>query len=192
MAKVRGVKVRGLTELRKKLNSKFKVVINKTLRDKATRLEVGKIIAQDIRDNFNEDASEITQAFREFFEQYNTTHPDYRRSKINITFTGELLEDLATNVKADTTKLAFIVEHSDKKHANYKSGGTFKDKKAGVTSLKTQKTRNITVKQSHRRISDKLIAMGYDYLKVSDDAEKKILQLLKSKILENIKREFGQ
>ena len=195
MTKPRGVKIKGLQELRKRLNYRFKIVMNKTLRDKALRLEIGKIIAQDIRDNFDNGttvlASPITRAFREFLEQYNSTHPDYRRARINITFTGELLDDLAKNVKADTTKLAFVVEHSNKKHKNYKSGGTFKGKKEQVTS-KAGKTRNVTVRLTHKEITEHLIKKGYDYIKVSDDAEKIILKLIKNKILENIKREFGQ
>ena len=189
------VKIRNLSQLRKNLNAKFKIVINKTLRSKNLRDQVGKVVAQDIRDNFENGtsvlASPITQAFREFLEQYNSTHPDYRRRKINITFTGELLNDLASNVKADTINLGFIIEHSNKKHSTYKSGGTFAKKTVKVTSLKTKKTTDREQKLTHRQISDHVIARGYDYLKVSDKGKKEILKLVQKEILANIKQVYA-
>ena len=100
------VTIKNLDQLRKKLNSKFKIVLNKTLRDKGLRLKIGRLIEADIRKNFSKTVkSPATTAFRKYFEQYHETHSTYNRSKINITFTGELLNDLATNVLADTTNL---------------------------------------------------------------------------------------
>lgn len=186
------ITITGMSALRRKLNSKAKVVINKTIRDKKLRMKIGEIVAQDIRDNFDEPASDITEAFRQFFEQYNKTHPDYRRDKINITFTGDLLKDLATNVKADTINLGFIVQHSKKPHKNYKSGGTFSAKTVQVTSLKSKKTRNVTQKRTHREISKDIIDRGYDYLHVTDSAKDKIIKLMRNEIIDKIKREFAQ
>lgn len=184
------VTVKGMAALRRRLNSKAKVVINKTIRNKSLRDKIGKIVADDIRKNFNEPAGDATQAFREFLEQFNKTHPDYKRSKINITFTGELLDDLASNVKADTINLGFIIEHSKKPHSIYKSGGTFSPRKVQVTSLKTQKTRNVTQKRTHKEISEFIQKKGYDYLKVTDDAKRKIIKLVRDEIFDNIKKEF--
>ncbi|MCB1713242.1 MAG: hypothetical protein KDH96_12460, partial [Candidatus Riesia sp.] len=162
------VTIKGVAELRQKLGSKFKIAVNKTLRDKELRLKIGKIVVHEIRNNPSVTflASPVTKEFREYFEQFNKTHPDYRRPKINFTFTGELLDDLINNVKADTNSLAFIIEHSSGKHKNYKSGGLFKQKKALVSSLKTKKTRSITIKQSHKDIQGylKKIDPKYDYL----------------------------
>jgi hypothetical protein len=194
----KGIKVKGLTQLRRKLQSKFKLIINKTLRDKSLRLKVGKIVEQDIRDNFSESASPFTQAMREYLEQFNTTHPDYRRSKINITFTGDLLEDLASNVKADTVRLAFIVDHSNKKHKRYKQpSDVTKGKKIQVTSLRSRKTRDVrdsfakAPQLTHKQISNHLINdLKYDYLNVTKGAESEILLLIKKTIMDNIKREF--
>jgi hypothetical protein len=186
------VTIRNLNQLRKKLNSKFKVVINKTLRDKGLRLKIGRIIEADIRKNFNKTVkSDATLAFRKYFEQYNETHPTYNRSKINITFTGELLNDLATNVLADTTNLGFIIGHSDKKHSFYKTAGKSKRRTVAVTSLKTRKTTNRAVKKTHKEISDYIIKdHGYEYLEVTDDAKDKIIKLVKDSIFDNIKREL--
>jgi hypothetical protein len=196
---IKQIKVNGLTKLRNVLKRKFKIIINKTLRDKALRLRVGKIVEQDIRDNFNETPAEFTKDMRAYLEQFNKTHPDYRRSKINITFTGELLDDLAKNVKADTTKLAFIIEHSNKKHKAYKQASqTKRGRKVTVTSLKSRKTRDVRdtfskqERKTHKEISEHIINdHGYDYLKISDKAEKDILKLIRNTILDNVRREFG-
>lgn len=190
------INVRGLTELRRKLKSKFKIVINRTLRDKGLRLKIGRIIENDIRKNFGGNksvlASPVTQAFREYFEQFNKTHPDYRRPKINITFSGALLNDLANNVKADTTKLAFIIEHSNKKHPGYKDGGkTFKPRTVQVTSLSNRKTRNVKQKRSYKEIGEFVVDKGYDYLTVSAAAEKIIIDLIKKRITDEITRQFA-
>lgn len=190
------IQVRGLADLRRKLKAKFKKVINNTLRDKALRLKIGKVIEQDIRDNFGGNmsvlASQTTREFREYFEQFNKTHPDYRRPKINITFTGKLLEDLANNVKADTTKLSFIVAHSNKKHPGYKDGGrTFKPRTVQVTSLKTRKTTNRQQKRTYKEIGEFVVDNGYDYLTVSDRAEKIILDLIKKRITDELNKQFA-
>jgi len=183
------VKTKGLLELRKKLNSVFKIAINKSLRDKKLRDDVGKAIVENIRNNPNRTwlASQVTKEFREYFEQFNTTHPDYRRSKINITFTGELLNDLARNVKADTNNLALIIEHSNKSHKNYKSGGLFKPKSVQVTSLKSKKTRNVVQKKTHKEISGYVQDKGYDYLQIDDKTTKIITELIRTTVFKYLK-----
>lgn len=160
------IKVKGLEQLRKSVNSKLKVAINKTLRDKSLRKFVGETIRDDIRKNFKGIPQQSTVKYRTYLEQFNSTHPDYSKGKINITFSGELLEDLAKNVKADTTKLMLIVEHSDKKHRLYKVGN--KRKRKGARK-----------KSSYSEISQGIQDHGYDYLQISDQASKLITNDIK-------------
>ena len=184
------VRIKGLRALERRFNLGFRIAISRTLRNKALRNRVGIIVEQDIRKNFNETASPVTQKFREYFEKFNKTHPDYKRSKINITFTGDLLRDLANNVKADIRGAAFVIEHSNKKHPNLKSGSG-KKRTVQVTSLKTKKTRNVEQKRTHREISEFVKKKGYDYLYISDSAQLQIIALIKKVLLNNIEKELG-
>ena len=186
------IKINGLKELERRFTLATRLAISKTLRDKILRNDVGLIVENDIRKNFNEKASKVTQDFREYFEQFNKTHPSYRRSKINITFTGELLRDLATNVKGDIKNRQLVIEHSDRKHSSLKDGGnTFKKKTVQVTSLKTKKTRSVEQKKTHKQISEFVQSKGYDYIKVSDEAQDKIIALIEKVLLNNIQKELG-
>tara|TARA_R110000868_G_C10972548_1_gene770429 strand:- start:19898 stop:20476 length:579 start_codon:yes stop_codon:yes gene_type:complete len=183
----KSIKITGLTQLRRKLNSKFKIVMNKTMRDKILRNKVGAIIAADIRKNFKRTPSSATRKFREYFEKYNDTHSDYDINNINITFTGELLNDLASNVKADTVNLLFIVEHSDKKHKLLKGARKSKAKTITVTS-KSGKSRQARPQKTNKEISEILINdLKLDYLKVTDSAQSEIIKLLRKEISKNIK-----
>lgn len=186
------VEIKGLKSFQRKLQTRVKASIRKTLRDKSLRKKVGDIVAQDIRDNYKATPKKFTKEMREWLEEFNQTHKDYDRDKINITFTGELLEDLANNIKADTTRLAFVIEHSNKKHKNYKTKGKgLKPRKVQVTSLKTRKTSNVAVKKSYQQISKYIREdHGHDYLKVSTHGQAKIIKLIRNKIFDNIQREF--
>jgi hypothetical protein len=182
MAKVRII---GLDKIRSRVEAKLKIAINRALRDKNLRDTVGLIIEKDIRANYNKKASPVTESFREFFEQFNETHPDYRRSKINITFTGELLRDLAKNVKADTVNLALVIEHSEKKHKPYASGEKRKrgKKKISVTSLKSRKEREVGAAFSEQKLTNKEISefvlKKHDYMNVTREAEVEIVKEIK-------------
>ena len=156
MAKVR---VKGVNELAAKLNRNLRIELNKLFRDADLRRKIGSIIAEDIKDNVNFGApSAATDEWRGRYEPYNTTDPKYDRSKLNATFTGELLADLASNVKAIPSELTFLVEHSKKKHKRY-SGPNGKIGKSVLYS-----------KISSYLVND----LNYDYFKLSDRGQKLI------------------
>jgi hypothetical protein len=180
------VRIIGLDKIRSRVEANLKIAINRALRDKNLRDKVGLIIEKDIRANYSKKASPATESFRKFFEQFNETHPDYRRSKINITLTGELLKDLAKNVKADTVNLALVVEHSEKKHRPYASGEKKKrgKKKISVTSLRSKKEREVGMAFSEKKLTNKEISefvlKKHNYMKVTKEAEVKIVKEIKT------------
>lgn len=119
MAKLR---VKNIDQLRRSLNNKKQIVVNKTLRDEKLRKSIGNLVKKDIQDRTWRRAARATQKIRAYMERFNKTSPKYNRNKINITFTGELLKDLASNVISNTNKAEFIIQHSNNRHKPYKSG----------------------------------------------------------------------
>lgn len=190
------IKIKGIDEVSKRLSTNLKIELNKVFRSPELRNFIGDAIVDDIRKNYSKQPSDVTLAFREFYEQFNATHPEYVRSKINITFTGKLLEDLAKNVKSNTNELTFVVAHSKKKHPGYKSGTGEKvrGKKVMVTSLKSKKTRQLGTtfskqQKSYEEISGYLVGMGYDYFIVTQKTSDKIVNKVREelfKLLTNI------
>jgi hypothetical protein len=172
------ITLKGLQGLRQKLGSRFKIAINKTLRDKQLRQKIGEIVESDIRETFKAIPAPATKQIREYYEKYNPTHPAYSRNKINITFTGELLRDLITNVKADTTRIAFIVEHSNKKHKLYKL--------SPKSDLKRKVNRKPRTRATYREIQGYLAKLGYDYLEITPTAADKITDTLREVLLKNV------
>jgi len=186
------VEIKGIKELTKRFKLGAKIAISKTLRSKDLRNSIGNVVENDIRKNFNEKASSVTQSFREYFEQFNSTHPDYKRSKINITFTGDLLRDLATNVKFNVPKGLLVIAHSDKKHKRLNDPAkTFSSKTAEVSSLKTKKVRKVTIAASHKDISKAIQKRGFDYIKITPDAERQIIVLIQKTLLNNLRKELS-
>lgn len=192
---IQRVKVTGL----KNFQSQIVKEIRKILRDKTTRQSVGRIVVAGIRSSSFGEPSNVTMQFRKFFEQYNKTHPEYRRSNINITFTGELLNDLQKNVKADFGggKNEYIIEHSGKLHKGYDSGEARKKgkRKIEVTSLKSKKTRETRQKYSRQRISyqmisEYLIEKGYDYLQLNDATINRVLRYINIRLKGQLVKKF--
>jgi hypothetical protein len=163
-------RIKNLEQFRRTVGAKSKIAINKMLRDPELRARVGSIVTEDIQKHFKQPASATTQRIRQYLEQYNMTDPRYQRSIINITFTGELMEDLANNVKADTTKLQLVIDHSQKKHSLYITG---KGKPKGQ-------------RKTHKEISNHVRDLGYDYLQISDNASREILKAIKEKLLQTL------
>jgi hypothetical protein len=163
------VKVKGFKELRNLVGRRAKIAINKTIRDKTLRDKIGVLIVDYIRNNFSEVPAPATIAIRQYLEQFNTTHPTYKRRKINVTFSGALLDDLKNNVKADTTQLAIVIEHSQKKHPGYKTG--------------SGKTKRVSFSLINQYLVND---MNYDYIKVDDKTKDKIVKLIRKEILNSI------
>lgn len=173
----------------KRVKSDLKKAIIKAARDKDIRLGIGELIVEDIQDNPLASAGDVTQSFRQFFEQFNRTDPKYRRTKINMTFTGELMKDLKRNVKADIqgTSVSYIIEQSGRFHKNLKSGGTFKPKTTTVKNKKGKKSKR-QVKKTHKEIGQFVEAKGYDYLSFKPRLLDKLSQFIQRKLGENVQK----
>jgi len=182
----------------KKVQTSLRKQITKELRSKEIRTGVAEIIVSDIKDSNLGTPAKFTKEMREYLEQFNKTDPKYRRGKISANFTGELLQDLISNVKAKFGNglATFVLEHSDKDHSPYKQGKgkskfskkkTFKetrfDKKSG-----SFKQVNKAVKVPYSFISTMIIKKhGYDYLKFSDKTQSKVIKFIRDKVFKNLK-----
>ena len=165
------IKLKNLKNVQRDVAFKLKVKIRQLLRSNQVRNVVGAMVIKDIKDNITFGAPEkSTLRWRERYDPLNTTDPAYSRTKLNAVFTGELLNDLATNVKADTISSSFVIEHSNKKHKKYQ----------GVT-------KKIGSRSSYSDISKGLIEdLRYDYLKISKQGRTKITAYIKSELLKLI------
>lgn len=161
------VKVKGL----KQINSAIRKFITKELRRKELRQGVGEIVVQSIRAKRFGSPATSTKKWRKRYDSLNTTHPTYRRNNINITFTGELLEDLQKNIKSKSTsgKFEYIISHSDKLHKKYN----------GVSG-------KIGSRSKYSDISDGIInKWGYDYLSFDNKTLNKVVSYINKEIIKS-------
>jgi hypothetical protein len=171
MAKVR---VKNLRQVKSSIRKKFV----KALRSQKIRDEIGQLYKEAVQLTEFPVTSEATKAWRRYLEQANKTAAEYSRNKINATFTGELMDDLASNVKAKLgqKQAEYVIANSKKLHKKYKkpNGKPVKGKR-----------------QSYEEIAGHLKKLGYDYL----DAEyltnnQELFDELKRVIRELIIKEF--
>lgn len=168
------IKIKGIKEVSKKLDKDIRIELNKVLRNPVLRLKIGDIVVNDIKGNVNFGSpAPSTLKWRERYDQINPTDPAYSRNKLNAVFTGELLEDLRTNVRAYPTELTFEVGHSDKRHKKYQ----------GVT-------KKIGSRAKYSEISGYLVNdLGYDYFQLTKKAQSEITKLIQDelfKLLANV------
>jgi len=168
------VKLKGIQELSQRLNADLRIKMNRLFRNESIRLQVGRIIVDDIKENVNFGSpAESTLKWRKRYDRINNTDPAYDRGKLNATFTGELLEDLVKNIRANPTEMSYTVEHSNKKHSKYQ----------GVT-------KKIGSMTPYNEISKYLIDdLGYDYFKLTPNAKAEIVNLIREeffKLLANV------
>lgn len=164
------VKIKGADVLAKALNRKLRIVLNKVFRDKDLRKLVGKIIADDIKANVDFRAAKpSTIKTREYLERFNTTDPQYKKTRVKALFSGQLINDLANNVKGFPTKQTFEVKHSGKKHKGYKT--------------KNGKTKSIPFQE----LSDILVNdMNLNYFNITDEAQAEILEAVQNKFFDEL------
>lgn len=154
MAKVK------VTNLRK-VNTAIRKKITKAARDKEVREAVGEAVVTGIQETRFSAPSMRTLEWRKRYDKLNKTDKAYKRSKINITFTGELLNDLKNNVKVSSTTgaILYIIEHSKKLHKKYQ----------GVT-------KKIGSRSSYSDISKGIQSHGHNYLEFSPKTLKRVLK----------------
>lgn len=159
------IKVTGLN----KIKSNIRKFVTKELRDKTLRNTIGRVVVEDIRKTTFRAAAPSTQKYRAYLEKYNKTHKTYNRTKINVTFTGELLNDLLKNVKFQSKRgvVSYIISQSTKLHKKYKG------KKKGIGKKRS----------SYADISDGLInKRKIPYLTLQDKTLSKVLKLIRKTI----------
>ena len=167
------VKVKGL----KRIQSNIRKFITKELRKKEIRQGVGEIVVNSIRATKFGAPAKSTKKWRKRYDSLNVTHPTYSRNKINITFTGELLQDLQKNIKSSSTagRFVYVIEHSDKLHKKYN----------GVTG-------KIGSRSRYSDISDGIInKWGYKYLTFDDKTLAKVISYINTEIKKSFKN-FGK
>ena len=161
------VEIKGIQELAKKLNRDLRIKLNILFRDKVLRENIGKIIVADIKDKVNfGQPSEATLKWRKRYDKTNTTDRAYSRGRLNAVFTGELMKDLASNVKGVPTISAFEVQNSDKLHKQYKGKNGSIGKRTPFSTI------------SKHLIDD----LGYDYLQLSKEAREDITNIIKKEL----------
>lgn len=162
------VKIKNLKNVSKAVSAKINIAINKMLRNKVVRLKVGEIVVADIRKNFKgRGAADSTIDWRDFYDIYNEPlDPAYEKLRAKGIYTGELLRDLETNVKAITTDKAFLIEHSKKLHKKYQG----KNGKIG---------NRIAYDELSRILVEDL---RINYLVLSDKAKSTIIDLIRKEI----------
>ena len=159
----------------KQVKSNIRKSIIRAARSKEIKQGVADTVVDQIRKEAINVRSSATKAWRKYLERGNQTHPDYDRDKINVTFTGEQLDDLKKNPLIDTTdgKIEYTIQHSKKgKHKKYK-------KPNGRLVKGSAKT--------YEEIRGYLKKLGYDYLTFSSKSKKRVIKFIRDNIFKNLK-----
>lgn len=183
---------------KKQLQARFR----KASRDKQLREELGKMVVKDIQGRNYRTLAKKEPYFK-FREKVKGKSPKYKKRKINITLTGELLMDIIKNVKTNIEggKIQWVFEHSNKRHKAYqlvidyvtkKGKKKSKTKRVGgrrvqYTDLKSKKVRSKRVGAQYKDIQKGLESYGYDYLTVTKKLRLKIVNKARKIILKKIK-----
>jgi len=156
----------------KRVSTRIRKAITKAARDKVVREAVGEAAVDGIKSSSFGTPAPSTVDWRKRYEKTNETDKSYKRNKINITFTGELLNDLANNVKVSTTggAIRYIIEHSKKLHKKYN----------GVK-------KKIGKRVPYKTISKGVQGHGYEYLTFTKKTKDKILKAFKKAIFNKLK-----
>lgn len=157
------VTIKNLSALKKAIGRNLKIELSKLFTSQDLRLRIGTIIVNDIKNNVDlGEAADSTKKYREYLAKFNITDPQYDQNRVKALFGGHLLDDLKNNIKGLPTELSFLVEHSSNSHPGYKTANG--------------RTKRVPFSQ----ISDWLINdKGYDYIKLTDDAKRLIVEEIK-------------
>lgn len=168
------VKIKGLDKLEIKLKKQVNKGMRRLLRSKAARETVAQTAKDEIRKNVFGVAAASTQETRARLEETNKTHPSYNRAAINVTFTGEQIDDLRANLLTGSNALGYKIEHGSGKHKQYKNS----------------KGKNIGKKIEYRTLQKHLKTKGYDYTILTADNRRKIGSKLKKVVDKLFKNYF--
>ena len=155
----------------KKAQSSIRKTITKALRSKDIRAGIGDIVVDAIKASKLGSPAKATVAHRKYLEKYNQTSDAYKRGVVNAIFTGELMKDLANNVKFTTGSdgVGYEIQNSGKKHKKYKG-----------------KKKSIGSRTPYKVIQDRLIDLGYDYLFIEDETVDKLVKFIRKQLLNKL------
>ena len=158
-----------------KVQSTIRKEIVKELRKKETRQEFGALVIRGIKDTTLGAPKDSTLKWRERYDRLNNTDKSYQRNKINLTFTGDLLEDLKNNIRVNATgkQVAFEIENSNKKHRKYQ----------GVT-------KKIGSRSAYSKIQEGLNNMGYRYPFIDKNTLKDLNKLITTILRASLRKTF--
>lgn len=162
--------------------------LKQIVRDKETRLAIGQVVIDDIsKRTFRRIKS--NESYFKFRERVQGKSPKYKRGKLNLFLTGQLMEDLKNNtrVKFEKARALFEFQNSNKRRKPYRVTQEYTTKrgkkktrtirtgrKVQFTDLETRKTRTRLLGARFSDIQDGLISSGYDYLEVTKSLRLKI------------------
>lgn len=129
-------------------------IVNKVRKD-AFRFKTGKKFRK---------LHPITIESRKKLAKYNQTHPEYKPSKPNLTFTGRLLDSVKGKIQAKGSSIVLKIDVSGM-HAPYKSA-----------------LGEIGKPIRNRKIRDNLAKMGRDPLELSKKANRNLTRIIMATI----------
>ena len=167
--------------------AEFRKRVRKIVRDKDVRKEIGDLVVKDIQGRTYRKlnlGNKGDKAYFRFREAVKGKSPKYKKRKINLTITGELLNDIATNVKTKLSggKLEWVFQHSSKRHKSYQLSIEYQTKKGKKktktvrrggrkvqsTDLQTKKVKTRRVGARYDDIREGLESYEYFYLTISE------------------------
>jgi len=162
----------------KNLNDIHKVIEKRvvdTMRSKHTQKSVTDIFIEGIRDRKFKASNELRRHRKNYLELGNKTHKKYERPTINITFTGEQLDDLrrGSNLKISKQSAQYTIKHTKGLHKKYKT-----------PKGKSEKGKPVPYKTISKRMEE----LSYGYLKIPHEkVVKKMIKYLKREIMNRFK-----
>jgi hypothetical protein len=165
------LKLKNLDEI----NGVIEKKVRGTIKNKETTKQVAKIVSDGVKERKISVKSKVTLAWRRYLERGNKTDEKYSRTRINFTFTGDLLKDLINNAKLKINKKGaeYTIQNSKGIHKKYRK-----------PDGKPLKGKAVSFKQ----INNYLNSLGYYYLqKVSKKNTKKIIKYLRKEIMRRFK-----
>ena len=164
------VQIRNLDKVRRQVSAKANIEINKTLRDAKLKKEIVDQVVNFWRENPVRTAADSTIENRIYLEKYNRTHPSYNLPLINITFTGQQLEDLYRGIISRPTQGIIEIKNTERVRRRYKG-------KSGAIGK--------PIKFSE--LYEHLASDGLDYLNLPKKITDKIAEIIRQRLLKVFK-----
>lgn len=156
------VRVTGL----KGIQSRLRKAITRVLRSKSLRMKLGELVTESIKKKTFRRVSSSEPYYKFRSNITNKKDGAFNNSKINITITGDLLKDIAKNVRVNTTagKVVYEIQASDKLHKPYRL----------KTGRSTKRVPFSTIQEGIERY--------YDFLNFDDKTIRSLIKLVQKEL----------